>query len=125
MIIEPVFSEMLACYNGTIPVRRGDKWGLIQPSGKLILDCVYDVIGVRYDRIRRDFEYYSRSHVLAGKVIPVALNRHDCFALVDLNGCFLSDMEFDKVLPYNSLHKDRLLISRNGKWGVIQITDTD
>ncbi len=122
IVIAPGYAEMLPCYSGTVPVSDGEKWGLIQPSGKIILDCKYEMIGNRSSSHRRGPEYYANNHVLAGKVIPVYLDRNGCFALTDLNGHFLSDFGFEKVHPYRSLHEDRLLLRRNGKWGVIQIT---
>lgn len=96
-VINPRFDEALPfASDGLALVRLGDKWGLVDKSGKQVLEC-------RYDEIK----HFPEANC-------AALRAGDNWGLADGSGKVVLKPEWDGVGPLvNSL----IPVKRDGKWG--------
>ena len=82
---------------GTVVVKQGDKFGLLNPEGKTTLKCEYDAISRLVDDLR-------------------LLIKDKKYGFSDSKGRIISDCVYDSCLAIKGGH---IPVEMNGKWGFI------
>jgi hypothetical protein len=93
------YDSIIKVNNALALVRNGNKWGVLNNSGK-------EIIPVSYSQIISDEEViYTRNH-----------GKHGRWSLFDYYGFRKTKIKYDSVKPISD---GRISIKRNGKWGFI------
>lgn len=119
------------------PIRQDQKWGLIDGSGKITVDPIYDAIG---DFYQFDYAVVQRNGKVGiinsmGKIVlPVqyedlqvldslvfAVVQEKRWQVIDATGRIVLDNDYEKV---KILHQEYIAYSKEGKWGLTHLNGT-
>lgn len=115
--------------NELIAVCRDGKWGYVNVDGQEVIPTSFDTTWNRYTSNEMDAENVEANtgtgefcYASANGYVPLRLENE--WRLENTEGMLvISPGEFDEILPVNSY--DRCWVKKDGKWGVIKITDEE
>lgn len=127
LITDFIYEDMGSYSDGLIAVKKEGKWGYINENGEEIIPCEYDD-SWNYFTGKYNFNDYGNDldftdFAYGASDGYVNLKHGDTWLLVDTKGnTVIPEYTFEKILP---VYEDKCFVLKDGKWGVIQLTDYD
>ena len=131
LLTDFIYDECGSFAEGLLAVKRNGKWGYVDIHGEEIISCEYD------DSWQGHFEKYILELDESGDIIKsefviigyayaasegtVVLRKGFAWKLTDLKGnIILPEGEFEAIRP---VYQGKCWVKKDGKWGVIQLSD--
>ncbi len=113
------------CFSdGLIALNRSGKWGYLNEKGETVIPFEFDAVSSVVYEING---YETRKIAFEASNGYVALSKNNQFALYNTSGEKVIDFGvFEKILPvYSDGSRDITWVKTNGKWGIIELVESD
>ncbi len=132
IVLAPKYDVIRAFYKGYAKVGINDKWGIIDPTGKEVVEAVYDEVGDYYNNTTWAKKGKNLGLVHNGQFIAIEgvtkfgffgqdlipAQKDGKFGYVNLEGQWILKPRFDKAKEFS---KNMAPVCINDKWGYINL----